>query len=611
VNKNSLYYGDNLEVLRKHIRDETVDLCYIDPPFNSKRNYNQIYNNVGQDDFAQAQAFVDTWTWDDHANDCFEQILRNENGVQTQKSIDLIRGLDIVLGRGSLFAYLTSMTVRIAEIFRVLKSTGSFYLHCDPTASHYLKLVCDAVFVPQGGDFKNEIVWRRTSSHNALRRFGPIHDIVFFYVRGSNHKFNIVRRPYMKGHVETRYAVDETGGSKFISGGNVLTGSGLRTGDSGKKWKGFDPTAKGRHWAVPGFLCEDLDNEFHALPPLKKLDVLYEMGRIEIKEGTEYPTPVRYLKQGDGQPVQDIWAYQPYTEGTVFDSGQGIDADVQWHGTTSSERLGYPTQKPEGLLTRIVNASSDEGDTILDAYCGCGTTIAVAQKTNRHWIGIDITYQSISLVLRRLEKAWGAKVLDQITLNGIPQDMESAIALANKMDDRVRKEFEKWAVLTYTKNRAVISDKKGADKGIDGTAYFLTGKKENAKLILQVKSGKVKRGDIATLRGDMQRENAELGVFITLQAQTKAMQDEAKGAGTYYHHQMGRSYDRIQIVTVQEIVEKGQRLDIPMSLEVLKAAQRQTQDNQMILALNPEAGEAKRVPKSVQAEVWRGKKDKG
>ncbi|HZH32909.1 MAG TPA: DNA methyltransferase [Pyrinomonadaceae bacterium] len=148
---NKLYYGDNLEVLRKYVRDETIDLCYIDPPFNSKRNYNQIYNNIGGEDRAQAQAFVDTWTWDAHANECFEQILDNANGVQTRQSIELIRGLEKVLGRGSLFAYLVMMTVRIAEIRRVLKPTGSFYLHCDPTASHYLKLVCDGILVAGGG----------------------------------------------------------------------------------------------------------------------------------------------------------------------------------------------------------------------------------------------------------------------------------------------------------------------------------------------------------------------------------------------------------------------------------------------------------------------------
>lgn len=252
---------------------------------------------------------------------------------------------------------------------------------------------------------------------------------------------------------------------------------------------------------------------------------------------------------------------------------------------TSYERLGYPTQKPEALLERIITASSNEGDTVMDAYCGCGTTVAVAQRLKRRWIGIDITYQSIAVVVRRLEKAFGKDILKAIVFNGIPRDMKSAVALSQKKDDRLRKEFEKWAVLTYTNNRAIISDKKGADRGIDGVAYFLVGKDENAKIIFQVKSGHVKRGDIATLRGDMAREKAEMAIFITLEEPTQPMIAEAKAAGTFRHKQMGRTYDRIQIVTVREIVEKDTRLDIPMSQEVLKAAQRKAQGSQLGLGI--------------------------
>jgi hypothetical protein len=219
-------------------------------------------------------------------------------------------------------------------------------------------------------------------------------------------------------------------------------------------------------------------------------------------------------------------------------------------------------------------ASSNKGDLVLDAYCGCGTTIASAQHLKRKWIGIDITYQSVSLVLRRLEKTFGPEVLENIAADGIPQDMESVIALAHKKDDRLRKEFEKWAVLTYSSNRAVINEKKGADAGIDGTAYFLTGKDDNAKIIFQVKSGGVKRSDIATLRGDMTRENAELAYLITLENPSGPMKSEAKGAGQYQHPLMGRPYDRISIVTAQEIVEQGKRLDIPLSLEVVPSAKR-------------------------------------
>jgi len=251
----------------------------------------------------------------------------------------------------------------------------------------------------------------------------------------------------------------------------------------------------------------------------------------------------------------------------------------------AAERLGYPTQKPEALLDRIVRASSNEGDVVLDAYCGCGTTIAVAQRLKRTWIGIDITYQSVALMLKRLEDTFGKEALDGIQIDGIPRDMASAQALAHKRDDRVRKEFEKWAVLTYTNNRAIINAKKGADAGVDARAYFQTGKTDNARIIFQVKSGAVKRGDIATLRGDMEREQAALGIFITLEEPSRPMVTEAKGAGQYTHEGMGRNYDRIGIVTVKDIVEGGKRLQIPMSRDVLRAAQRAAGDAEQLSLL--------------------------
>jgi len=248
--------------------------------------------------------------------------------------------------------------------------------------------------------------------------------------------------------------------------------------------------------------------------------------------------------------------------------------NIDMVGRTSAERLGYPTQKPEALLERIISASSAEGSVVLDAYCGCGTTVAVAQQMNRQWIGIDITYQSIAVILKRLEDKFGAEIHRSISLDGIPRDVESATALAQKRDDRLRKEFEKWAVLTYTNNRALINEKKGADSGIDGVAFFKTGKADNAKVIFQVKSGGVQRADVAALRGDMEREQATLAVLIVLANPTRHMIREAKAAGIYEHQEMGRSYDRISIVTIREIVEADRRLDIPMSLDVLKAAQR-------------------------------------
>jgi site-specific DNA-methyltransferase (adenine-specific) len=495
---NQLFYGDNLEVLRKYIKDESVDLCYIDPPFNSKRNYNQIYNNLGKEDQAQAQAFIDTWTWDDHANQGLEEIFSNYQGHFTQQSIDLIAGLIKVLGKGSLLAYLVSMTLRIAEIHRVLKPTGSFYLHCDPTASHYLKLVLDTVFCSQGGDLQNEIIWHYSGWNARLKSsFSKRHDVILFYSKTNHPSFNSYANPWES---ESEYArlrkqkvhID-TDGRKYV----------LSDAGQGKRVKRY------------------------------------------LEEAMEY-----------GKPIDDVW-------------------NLDKINNSSKERLGYPTQKPEALLERIIQASSNKDDVVLDAYCGCGTTVAVAQLLDRKWIGIDITYQSISLILKRLEDAFGQGVLEQIQLNGIPKDMKSAIALANKKDDRTRKEFEKWAVLTYSNNRAVINPKKGADKGIDGIAYFRSEQDEPEKIILQVKSGNIKSGDIRDLQGTLTLEKAAMGIFITLKEPTKEMIKTAKSAGIYQNKYMSQSSDIISIVTIQEIIEDQKRLSIPLGYEVLKSAEKQ------------------------------------
>jgi len=495
---NQLFYGDNLEVLRKHIKDESVDLCYIDPPFNSKRNYNQIYNNIGKEDQAQAQAFIDTWTWDDLANQSLAEILENYQGRFTSQSIDLIAGLIKVLGKGSLLAYLVNMTLRVVEIHRVLKPTGSFYLHCDPTASHYLKIVLDAIFCPKGGDFQNEIVWHYSGWNARLKdSFSSRHDVIFFYAKRRGQNFN-------------SYATEWGSEDEYAR----LRKQKIHTDEHGKKYVLSD-AGKGKRV------------------------------RRYLEEAMEY-----------GQPVDDVW-------------------DIDKINNSSKERLGYPTQKPEALLERIIKASSNEGDVVLDAYCGCGTTVAVSQRLKRQWIGIDITYQSISLILKRLEDAFGKGILEQIKLNGIPKDMESAVALANKTDDRTRKEFEKWALLTYSNNRAIVNQKKGADRGIDGIAYFQGEKDEPEKIILQVKSGKVQSGDLRDLQGTMSLEEATIGILITLKEPTKEMIRTAKAAGIYQNKFMSQSCDRLQIVTIREILEENKRLDIRLSFEVLKSAEKQ------------------------------------
>jgi len=478
---NKLYYGDNLEILRKKIKDNSIDLCYIDPPFNSKRTYNQIYLNKGEEDKAQTQVFIDTWEWNDRANEGFEQIMENYNGIFTAQSIDLIQGLSKVLGKESLLAYLVSMTLRIVEIQRILKPTGSFYLHCDPTASHYLKLILDAIFCPRGGDFQNEIIWCYAGGGIPKKDFPRKHDTIFRYTKTEDYIFNVEYRPY------------------------------------GKWTKTFEP----RHSLTSGG---------------EKLD---------MKKGT---------------PVNDWW--DDFPKLTSY----------------QKEWLGYPTQKPETLLERIIKASSNEGDIILDAYCGCGTSIFVAERLKRKWVGIDITYQSISIILRRLEDNFGKNILDNIHLDGIPKDIESARALANNEDDRLRKEFEKWAILTYTNNRAIINEKKGTDKGIDGIAFVLGGdweeelkKNEYKKILFSVKSGEqIKSGDIRDLKGTMQREGAVMGIFLTLESPTKPMIAEAKSAGFYTYKLTGTRYPVIDIITIEKVLN-GARLNIP-TVEVLKKA---------------------------------------
>ncbi|MFM6753071.1 MAG: DNA methyltransferase [Dolichospermum sp.] len=472
---NQLYYGDNLEVLRRYIKDDSVDLCYIDPPFNSQRNYNQIYNNIGAEDKAQTQAFIDTWEWDDHAIHGINEILINDHGLFTQQCIALITGLSHVLGKGSLLAYLVSMTLRITEIHRVLKPTGSFYLHCDPTASHYLKLILDAIFCAQGGDFLNEIVWFYETGGATKKYYAKKHDIILFYSKSNKYVFNY----------------------------NLI----------------LDPRTE---------------------KSLKR---------------AENPNGARIKLDDINKLPLDVWK-------------------IQALNPMAKERLGYPTQKPESLLERIIKASSNENDIILDAYCGCGTTVAVAQKLNRQWIGIDITYQSISLILKRLEDSCGKEVLTNITLHGIPKDLESAIALAQKQDDRTRKEFEKWAVLTYSNNRAVINSKKGKDEGIDGTAYFNGDQGKQEKIIFQVKSGKVQSKDIRDLLGTMTLENASIAIFITLENPTKDMIATAKKAGIYQNKYFTQTYDKIQIVAVKDMIENQERLNIRLGLEVLKSAEK-------------------------------------
>jgi len=538
--KNKLYYGDNLEVLRKYIDKDSIDLCYIDPPFNSKRNYNQIYNNVGKEDKAQAQAFIDTWEWDSYAEDGFMQILGNNNNVFTKQSIELMIGLNNVLGKGSLLAYLVHMTLRIAEIYRVLKPTGSFYLHCDPASSHYLKIILDSIFCARKGEYQNEIIWVRSTNPKGSqydnKKYSPFTDTIFYYTKTESAYLNldVIRKPLTKEELIKKYDRIDTIG-RFTDGPVIRGASMGERHNLVYEYKGYTPDKYG--WRIEKGKLEEIDKE----------------GNLGWSSNGK---PYRKHRPHDdkGEPIGNFWN------------------DISLLNSQSAERLGYPTQKPEALLERIINASSKEGDTILDAYCGCGTSVAVAQKLKRTWIGIDITYQSISLILKRLEETFGQSVIENIELNGVPKDMESAIALAHKKDDRIRKEFEKWAVLTYSNNKALINEKKGADHGIDGIAYMMEGQDRFKHILFSVKSGHSNLSQFRDFCHVIKRDNAAVGFYITLEDPTKQMTSEAKKMGHYDNPLTEQTYEKVKIITVEEILA-GDKLNVPTSIEILKKAE--------------------------------------
>lgn len=541
---NKLYYGDNLEVLRKYIKDESIDLCYIDPPFNSKRNYNQIYNNIGAEDQAQAQAFIDTWTWDSAADKGIHEIASNEGGVFTTQSIELILGLEKVLGKGALFSYLVSMTLRVAEIYRVLKPTGSFYFHCDPTASHYLKLVIDTIFCSRKGEFLNEIIWKRAETvkgnfGQGSHRYDGNTDTIFFYSKLTDQNiFHQCFNEYSEEYIENFYRYVEPGTGRRYRLISMIGPGGAAKGNPQYEVMGIT-----RFWRYSK----------------EKMKELIKKGLVVQTNPGTVPSRKQYLDEGKGVAVQSLWD------------------DIPALHATASERLGYPTQKPEALLERIIKASTNEGNVVLDAYCGCGTTIAVAQHLNRQWIGIDITYQSISLMLKRLEDSFSESVLQEVELNGVPKDIKSAIALANKKEDRTRKEFEKWAVLTYSNNRAVINEKKGGDGGIDGIAYLIdrnkTKKEEIQKALFSVKSDKkLSPSVVRDLNGTIEREGAVSGFLLTLYPMENLVA-ESKKYGTYRNNLYAQDFPKIQVICAEEILE-GKRLNLPTSVPVVRSAKK-------------------------------------
>ena len=533
---NSLYYGDNLDILREHVADASVDLIYLDPPFNSNATYNVLFQErSGEQSAAQITAFDDTWHWGLESETAYHEVVTGgPKGLA-----DLLQAMRSFLGQNDMMAYLTMMSQRMIELHRVLKPTGSIYLHCDPTASHYLKMLMDAVFGAK--NFRNEIIWKRTGSHGGSKRWGPIHDTILFYSMSGNHLWNRVYQDYDDSYIENYYRFEDARGKYRLV---TLTGAGTRNGHSGKPWRGVNPTDSGRHWAVP---LSALQSAFPSirlskLTTQEKLDLLDQAELIYWPDKGSVPQQKRYADENPGVLVQDI-----------------IN-DIQPIGAQARERLGYPTQKPEALLERIINASSNEGDVVLDPFCGCGTAIAAAERLKRNWIGIDITHLAITLIRHRLHDALGDD-LRPYEVIGAPKDLGSAKALAVDSQYDGRYQFEWWA-LGLVDARPAQDKKKGADSGVDGYINFFDDTSGKAKrIIVQVKSGHVNRGQIATLKGDMEREKAEIGLFVTLERPTGPMQQDAVSTGFYVpEHFPDHQFPRVQILTIEELLSGAEPL---------------------------------------------------
>ncbi len=476
--RNQLHYGDNLDVLKNEIQDESIDLIYLDPPFNSKATYNVLFKDKTDDkSSAQIEAFGDTWHWDKATPRIFRELIMNQ---RYPKLANLMNTLEDFLGHNDMMAYLVMMAIRLVELHRVLKPTGSIYLHCDPTASHYLKLLLDAVFGFK--NFQNEIIWwYHDPSGFTKNRFMRKHDVILFYSKDTSMSyFNIdeIRTPYKKGT--------------------------LRQSELGHR----------------------------------------SFGRITKTN------PI-------GRAPEDVF-------------------EIPILNSQAKERMGYPTQKPETLLEKIILASSNKGDVVLDPFCGCGTTVSVAEKLGRRWIGIDITHLAVSLIEKRLKDSYG-KDLKPYDVHGIPTNMPAAIDLA----ERSKYQFEWWA---FSLVGGRPDKKMGKDEGIDGILYFLDEESgKHKEVVIQVKAGKVSSPQIRDLRGVISdRKYAEIGVFITLKKPTRDMIKSASDAGVY-EAENGKLYDRIQILTIEEIFA-GKQPDYPFrdtgGISPFKKAERHRDDEE-------------------------------
>ena len=520
---NVLYYGDNLDILRRYVPDESVDLIYLDPPFNSNRDYNVIFRDEsGNRSDAQLLAFEDTWHWGPSAESTYRYLTNtaHHDGRVPDKVSTIIAALRSGIGSNQMMAYLVEMAVRLVELHRVLKPTGSLYLHCDPTASHYLKLILDSVFGPM--NFRNEIVWERTISHNMRSAGYPrVNDILLFYSKSDRFTFNTIYTDYGEAQMK-RFKPDEHGRLYKAENLTFSTANPSRQFD----WRGTQPPPN-RSWGGS----------------LEQLEKWYAEGRILLKkDGSPRLDGLKiYLEDTKGKPLGTNWT------------------DISRIGNTSGERLGYPTQKPLALLERVITASSNPGDVVLDPFCGCGTAVVAAQELGREWIGIDITYLSIAVMKSRLKDVFDIEA----PIIGQPTEVDGARELARQDDGRYQ--FQWWALNLIDARPLGGTEKKGADRGIDGRVTFTIGPKgEMGQALVSVKSGKVNSSMVRDLKGTIEREKAEIGVFITLEEPSSEMKLEATTAGVYTSPIDGRDYPRIQIVTIRELLEEGKKPMLPL-----------------------------------------------
>lgn len=516
--KNVLFFGDNLYILREHVPDESVDLVYLDPPFKKGQDFNVLFKEKGTGPAAQIKAFKDTWRWDQAAWESYTETVQRGGPVS-----EALQAFKRLVGQSDMLAYLSMMAPRLVELRRVLRPTGSIYLHCDPTASHYLKLLMDAVFGAKA--FRNEIVWKRTTAHNSAKRYAPIHDILLYYGI-ERAKWTDPRLPYEDAYLDKYYKFDDGDGRLYWRAD--LCAAGIRKGPSGQPWRGLDPAEKGMHWRFKPETLDEMDSA----------------GRVYWPPGgSGWPQFKRYRDELKGRAVSDIWD------------------DVARINPVGGERLHFPTQKPEALLDRLILASSEVGDTILDPFCGCGTTIASSQRLDRRWIGIDIAKVAVEIIEKRLRERHGDEIQSTYEVRPEPASSEDA----NKLADEDKHAFQDWALRRIQAYSA--PHKKGADKGIDGRAYYIDHTDNEAKLIvISVKGGSTNPGHVRDLRGVMEREKAAIGVFVTRRPPTRGMREEAAEAGSFLSPGLNRMVQRLQIVTVEDLFDpekKGRPIDVP------------------------------------------------